>query len=136
MARILSIDFGLKRCGIAVTDPLQIIVNGLTTVETKDLETFIQMYCAENPVEKIIIGYPFQKDHAENSITPNIILFKERMAAKLNEMEFQYYDEKKSSVEASRILVQAGVRKKQRQDKALIDKMSAVVILQRYLGHI
>lgn len=136
MARILSIDYGLKRCGLAVTDPLQIIVNGLTTVSQPDLLNFVLNYCMENEVEKIVLGYPLHADGSKTQVSQEIELFKIKLEMGLPQIKVDLYDERKSSQDALRIIVQSGVGKKKRSDKALLDKMSAVVILQRYLGHI
>lgn len=136
LARILGIDFGLKRCGVAVTDPLQIIVNGLATVERKELDIFITGYCRDNPVERIVIGYPSQQEDASTSISSHIRAFKLILESLLPGIPVELFEERMSSLKAAQVLVQSGVKKKHRMDKSLIDKISAVIILQRYLGHI
>ncbi len=136
MARILSIDYGLKRCGIAVTDPLQIIVSGLTTISNNELLSYIYAYCQLNSVEEIVIGYPRHADGSKNLLSQQIDLIKLELEKKLNGIKVNYFDEKGSSKQAMQIMVQGGVRKKKRSDKELLDKMSAVIILQKYLGHI
>ena len=136
MPRILSIDFGLKRCGLAVTDPLQIIVNGLTTVTQPELLDFVLDYCKENQVEKIILGYPLQSDGTKTQVSNEIEKLQLRINALLPMVKVELYDEKKSSQEALRVIIQSGIGKKKRSSKELLDKMSAVIILQRYLGHI
>ena len=126
----------MKRCGIAVTDPLQIIVNGLATVSQPELIEFVINYCKENQVEKIILGYPLQSDGAKTQLSIDI----ENLVAKLNtflpQVNIKLYDEKKSSRKAFQVILQSGAGKKKRRDKSLLDKISAVIILQRYLGHI
>ena len=136
MARILSIDYGLKRCGIAVTDPLQIIVNGLTAVTQPELLDFVISYCSENEVEKIVIGYPLQADGTKTQISADIEALKMNLESKLIDIKVELIDEQKSSQQALKVMVQSGMGKKKRSDKSILDKMSAVIILQRYLGHI
>ena len=136
MARILSIDYGLKRCGIAVTDPLQIIVSGLTTVSQPELLNFVISYCSESEVEKIVIGYPLNKDGTKSQLSLEIEKLKNKIETLKPQIKVELYEERKSSQEALKIIIQSGVGKKKRTDKSLLDKMSAVVILQRYLGHI
>jgi putative Holliday junction resolvase len=136
LARILSIDYGQKRCGIAVTDPLQIIVNGLTAVSQPELLNFVINYCTENQVEKIVIGYPLQADGTKTKISLDIEVFKMKLESKLMQIKIELIDEYKSSQHALQVMVQSGIPKKKRRDKSLLDKMSAVIILQKYLGHI
>jgi putative Holliday junction resolvase len=136
MPRILCIDYGLKRCGIAVTDPLQIIVNGLTTVETDKLKDFLMQYLAAEKVEKIVIGLPTHKDGNFTDIKPKIDSIAEMIKNLWPTLKVDFADERFSSVHAKQVIFNSGVNKKKRQDKALVDKISAVIILQRYLKHI
>jgi putative Holliday junction resolvase len=136
MARILAIDYGLKRCGIAVTDPLQIIVSGLDTVETPSLLSFLGNYIGRESVEKIVIGLPVHKDGNFTSIKGDIDKFVTVCRTKWPDIPVVFADEQFSSVLAKKIILDSGAKKKKRQDKALVDKVSAVVILQKYLGHI
>ncbi len=135
MARILAIDYGAKRTGIAVTDPLQIIATGLTTVATPELLDFLQNYLAIETVEKIVVGEPKHLDGTPTDIALRI----EKLKAKLKELfphiEVVSQDERFTSAEAKSIILTSGVKKKKRRDKALVDKISAVLILQDYLGH-
>jgi len=136
MARILSIDYGLKRCGIAVTDPLQIIVSGLDTVETDKLINFLMNYFSSENVEKVVIGLPVHKDGNFTNLKVDIDKLAEKIKHLYPEKTVDFGDEQFSSVQAKQIILDSGVKKQKRRDKALIDKISAVVILQRYLKHI
>lgn len=136
MARIICIDYGLKRCGIATTDPLQIIVSGLDTVETHRLEPFLIDYIKREIVEKIVVGLPVHKDGNFTHIKPHIDRFVKRLNQLWPDIEIDFADEQFSSAQAKNIILEMGVKKKKRQDKGLTDKISAVVILQRYLNHI
>ena len=136
MARILSIDYGTKRTGLAVTDPLQIIVTGLDTVPTDRLLDFLQQYCAVVAEEKNVAGEQRHEDDKTTEIA-NLAL---RVTRKLNKLyphiPVVMHDERFSSSDAKRIILESGAKKKKRQDKSLVDKISAVLILQDYLGHL
>lgn len=136
MARILSIDYGAKRCGLAVTDPLQIIVSGLETVETKVLMAFLETYLQQESVEKIVIGLPVHTDGNFTYLKSDIDAFAIACKKKFPNVVIDFADEQFSSVHAKRIIIESGIKKKKRQDKSLVDRISAVVILQRYLNHI
>lgn len=136
MARILSIDYGLKRCGIAVTDPLQIIVNGLTAINQSELIDFVLNYCLSNQVEKIVLGYPLQKDGTKTQVSSEVEFLKTKLESALPQIKIEFFNEARSSQDAIKILVQSGISKKKRANKFLLDEMSAVIILQKYLGHI
>ena len=133
MSRILAIDYGRKRTGLAVSDTMQIIANGLTTVPTHELLDFIAGYVQKEPVERIIIGLPKQMNNevSENMkyIEPFVRLLKE----KIPEMPVEFVDERFTSVLAHRTMLEAGLKKKDRQNKALVDEISATIILQTYL---
>ena len=133
MARILAIDYGLKRTGIAVTDPLQMIANGLTTVETKTLMVFLQDYLQKENVEKIIVGEPRQMDYSHSQIEPAIRQFMAEFKKKVPGVNFERFDERFTSRLASQALLTAGYKKKDRRNKELVDKVSATIILQSYL---
>jgi putative Holliday junction resolvase len=130
------LDFGLKRCGLATTDPLQIIVTGLETVETRDLFNFLEKYLNIEVVEKLVIGLPVHKDGNFTHIKGDIDRFSKEFAARWPNIKVDYADEQFSSVMAKHVILLSGVRKQKRQDKALVDKISAVIILQKYLKHI
>lgn len=133
MARILSIDYGLKRTGIAVTDPLQIIAHALTTVETKTLQSFLVDYLAKEQVEKIIVGEPKQSDYSASQIEPAIRQFIAELRKKIVDVKIERFGEQFTSQLAMQTLIQSGVKKKDRKNKALIDQVSATIILQSYL---
>jgi len=133
MARILAIDYGLKRTGIAVTDPLQLIANGLTTVETKTLIGFRQDYVKHEEVEKIIVGEPRQMDYSHSQIEPAIRQFIAEFKKKVPAAKVERFDERFTSRLASQALLAAGYKKKDRRNKELVDKVSATIILQSYL---
>jgi len=136
MARILGIDFGLKRSGLSVTDLFQIIVSPLDFVETKDLMDFLLVYTAKESVEKIVIGWPKHKDGNDTYLGKHIEKLEQKLRKELPDIILDRADEDFSSVMAKEILLQSGMPKKKRQEKGNIDKISAVVILQRYLKHI
>lgn len=136
MGRILGIDYGKKRCGIAVTDPLQIIVTGLCTVETSELNEYLDQYMSTEEVDEIVLGLPSHKDGTPTYLVKDIEKLRVKLINKYPDIHVNTTDEAFSSSEAKSIILQSGVRKKKRRDKELIDKISAVVILQRYLGHI
>ena len=133
MSRILAIDYGQKRTGLAVTDPLQIIANGLTTVPTAQLEAFITDYVKREKVERIVVGLPRQNsgEYSENMrrITP----FVNRLKKVLPNIPVEMVDERFTSVLAHRAMLDAGLKKKDRQNKALVDEISACIILQSYM---
>lgn len=135
MSRILSIDYGLKRVGLAVTDPLQIIASGLTTVATVDLINYIKDYMVKEEVECIVIGEPLHLDGSPTSITPQINKFIEELTKLFPELRIERQDERFTSRDARQIILQSGARKKKRRDKGLVDKISAVLILQDFLKH-
>lgn len=136
MARILGIDFGEKRTGLSATDPLQIIVNGLETVETKDLENFLSRYLIVEEVEKIVIGLPRHKDGNFTHLKPKIDALALFINTHFPSIVIDYEDESFTSSQSRDIIFQSGVKKSKRKDKSLVDKVSAVLILQKYLGHI
>ena len=133
MSRILAIDFGRKRTGIAVTDPMQIIANGLTTVSTHQLMDFLLNYIKQEPVERIIIGHPKQMNNEDSENMKNIIPFMNRLKKLLPDMPVELVDERFTSVLAHQAMLARGLKKKDRQNKALVDEISATIILQSYL---
>ena len=136
MARIVCLDYGIKRCGLATTDPLQIIVTGLDTVETKDIYIYFKRYLTAEIVEKLVIGLPVHQDGNFTYLKSDIDKFVVEFSEKWPNIKIDYADEQFSSVHAKQIILDSGANKKKRQDKALVDKISAVIILQRYLKHI
>ena len=133
MSRILAIDYGQKRTGIAVTDTLQMIANGLATVETKELEKFIVDYMAKEDVSTIVMGKPTQMNGTDSENMKRIEPFFNRLKKLFPNKEIFYYDERFTSVLAHQTMLQSGINKKARQNKALVDKISATIILEDYL---
>ena len=133
MARVLAIDFGLKRTGIAVTDELQIIASGLTTVPTDELLPFLKEYISKEKVELFIIGKPKQMDNSDSESETLIIPFLEKLAKQIPSIPIQRVDERFTSKMAFQTMIDSGLKKKQRRNKALVDEISATIILQSYL---
>jgi len=133
MARILAIDYGQKRTGIAVTDELQIIASGLTTVNTKELISFLKEYVCKENVELILVGEPKQKDGSSSEIELLIEPFLKKLTKEFPHIEIKRFDERFTSKLAFQSMIDGGLKKKQRQNKALVDKISATIILQDYL---
>ena len=133
MARILSIDYGKKRTGLAVSDPLQLIAGGLATVATSDLWDYLQRYVASEQVERIVIGEPRQPNGQPSENLARVQQFVNRWRKAMPQIPIEYYDERFTSVLAHQAMLDAGLRKKARQDKALVDEISATIILEDYL---
>ncbi|MBR1469791.1 MAG: Holliday junction resolvase RuvX [Prevotella sp.] len=130
--RILSIDYGKKRTGIAVTDPLQIIAGGLATVSTSELYDFLVNYIAREPVERIVVGEPRQPNGQPSENMARVVQFVNRWRNH-QQVPVEFYDERFTSVLAHRAMLDAGLKRKARQDKALVDEISATILLQDYL---
>ena len=132
--RILSIDYGKKRTGLAVTDPLQIIAGGLGTVETSVLYEYIEAYIQREQVERIVIGKPMQPNGQPSENMVRVENFYNRWRKAHPEIPIEYYDERFTSVLAHRAMIDGGVKKKtRRENKGLVDEISATIILQDYL---
>ena len=132
--RILSIDYGKKRTGLAVTDPLQIIAGGLVTVETSVLYEYIEAYIQREQVERIVIGKPMQPNGQPSENMVRVENFYNRWRKAHPEIPIEYYDERFTSVLAHRAMIDGGVKKKtRRENKGLVDEISATIILQDYL---
>ena len=132
--RILSIDYGKKRTGLAVTDPLQIIAGGLGTVETSVLYEYIEAYIQREQVERIVIGKPMQPNGQPSENMVRVENFYNRWRKAHPEIPIEYYDERFTSVLAHRAMIDGGVKKKTRREtKGLVDEISATIILQDYL---
>ena len=134
MARILAIDYGMKRTGIAITDELQIIASGLTTVNTKDLLVFLKEYVAKERVELFVVGEPKQMDNTASESEILIKPFLERLIKEFPEIPVKRVDERFTSKMAFQTMIDSGLKKNQRRNKALIDEISATLILQSYLS--
>lgn len=136
MGRILAIDYGTRRTGIAVSDPLRIIAGALTTVETKQLEKFLAEYFAKNDVDTIVLGKPVQM----NGSPSDTMRFVEPLAARLRrsypDKDVVLYDERFTSVLAHRTMIDSGMGRMARRDKAVVDRISAAIILQSYMESI
>ena len=133
MARILSIDYGKKRTGLAVTDPLQIIAGGLATVATSELFEYLQAYIAREQVEMIVIGEPRQPNGEPSENLARVQQFVNRWRKAVPQVPIQYYDERFTSVLAHQAMIDGGLKKKARQNKGLVDEISATIILEDYL---
>ena len=133
MARIISIDYGKKRTGLAVTDPLQLIAGGLATVATSELFDFLQQYVAREPVERMVVGEPRQPNGQPSENLQRVQQFVNRWRNAMPQIPIEYYDERFTSVLAHRAMIDGGLKKKARQDKALVDEISATIILEDYL---
>lgn len=133
MAQILAIDYGKARCGIAATDDFQIIASGLPTVETKNIFIFLTKYFSENIVESIVVGLPTDLKGNLNEIEVNILKFLEKFKIDFPQIMVHRFDERFTSKMASFFISQSGKSKKKREEKGLIDKVSATIILQNFL---
>lgn len=133
MARILCIDYGKKRSGIAVTDPLQIIATGLTTIDSEALIFWMKQYFKTEEVEKVLIGYPLALDNTATDATPMVDKFIRNFKKVFPDLEIETVDEQFTSKMASAAMVEMGMKKKDRQQKGNIDELSATIMLQEYL---
>lgn len=133
MGRLLSIDFGRKRCGLAVTDPLRIVASGLGTVATNTLIDFVKAYMSRESVDRIIVGLPTtlrgEPSESMRFLTPVINRLKKEIAP----IEVEFYDERFTSVLAHRAMIDGGMKKSDRQNKAIVDEISATILLNEYL---
>jgi len=133
MARILALDYGGKRTGIAVTDEFQIIASGLATVATKELLPYLENYFNTENVELVLVGEPKQMDNTPSQSEAAILEFLKKFKEKFPLMEMKRIDERFTSKMAVRTMIDSGLKKKKRQNKALLDEISATIILQTYL---
>ncbi|MCB0552032.1 MAG: Holliday junction resolvase RuvX [Phaeodactylibacter sp.] len=133
MPRILAIDYGTKRTGLAVTDPLQIIANGLDTVPTSELADFLKRYMEKEEVEAIVVGEPLYPDGNPAQIHHLVVGLVRQLRKLFPDIEVLTHDERFTSEQAKEIILQSGAGKKKRRDKSLVDKISAVLILQDYM---
>ena len=134
MGRIIGIDYGGKRAGIAVTDPLQMIAGGLETIASNDVEKWLEIYNANEPVERIVVGCPVMLNGSESdTMTLYVQPFVNRLRKKFPDMLIETLDERFTSKMAVRTMIDGGMKKKNRRNKANIDKISATILLQSYL---
>ena len=133
MGRILAIDYGLKRTGLAVTDPLRIIATALDTVETQQLPSYLKKYFEREPVDEVVIGLPKQLNNQDSQIAPAVRVFVEWFKKTFETKPIYTWDERFTSVMAQQAMISGGMKKKDRQVKGNVDKISATLILQNYL---
>ncbi|MBS9768936.1 MAG: Holliday junction resolvase RuvX [Flavobacteriaceae bacterium] len=133
MGRILAIDYGRKRTGIAVTDPLQIIANGLCTVSSAELLAFLEGYFQKEEVETVVVGYPKTLQNTASESVRYINPFLKNLTKKFPNLHIVQYDERFTSKIAQQTMLSSGIGKQKRQNKALVDKISATIILQSYM---
>ncbi len=133
MARIMAIDFGTKRVGLAVTDPMQIIATGLTTVSNREALEYIKSYLAKEEVEAFVVGEPLNMDDTASAVAPEVERFISALAKLCPNIPIYREDERYTSKMAMRTLIDSGLKKKARRNKALLDEVSATIILQSYL---
>lgn len=133
MSKLLGIDYGKKRTGIAETDDLQIVASGLTTVKTDELFDFLASYLRENSVEKMVVGQSLDLDGNPNPIEKDILTFVDTFKSKYPDIEIIREDERYTSKMAFEAMIQGGLKRKKRRNKAMIDQVSAALILQSYL---
>ena len=133
MSRVLAIDFGVRRTGIAVTDPLQLIANGLTTVETKQLLSYLKEYVAREQVERFVVGRPMQTNGRESENLQHVQKFVEQLQKALPTIPVEWWDERYTSVMAHQTMLESGIGKMARRNKALVDEISACIILQGWM---
>lgn len=133
MGRILAIDYGRKKTGIAVTDPLQIIANGLDTIPSAEVIAFLDKYMSTEVVDAIVLGYPTQNSGQESESMTYIRPFYNRLKNKYPQLPVEWVDERFTSKMAFQTMIDAGLKKSDRQNKELVDKISATIILQTYL---
>jgi putative Holliday junction resolvase len=134
MPRLLAIDYGIKRTGIAVTDELQIIASGLTTVDSKELLVFLKNYFAKEQVAKVLVGEPKQMNGQPSESAPLVDAFVLAFQQQFPEIPVERVDERFTSKRAFQTMIDSGLKKKQRQNKGLIDEIAATILLQDYLS--
>lgn len=133
MGKLVAIDFGLKRTGIAITDENQIIASGLKTVDSKDLMTFLKELVVKDKIEAIVVGLPKRLNNEPTHITENVLLLKEALEKQFTTIQIHLLDERFTSKMAFQTMIDSGLSKKQRQNKGLIDEISATIILQSFM---
>lgn len=133
MGRVLSVDYGVRRTGLAVTDPLKIIAGGLTTVETPNLMKYLKEYTAKETVERFVVGLPKQTNGRDSENLPRVLAFVEQLKKTFPDVPVDMWDERYTSVLAHQTMLQSGIGKKARQNKALVDEISATIILQGWM---
>ena len=133
MGRIVALDYGKKRTGLAVSDPLKLIAGGLTTLTSNETIDFLKKYVAENEIDSFILGDPRQMDYKPSENRERVLKFKKKLQQTFPNIEIQMIDERFTSYLAHQAMIQGGLKKKDRQNKALVDKLSATILLQSFL---
>ena len=133
MGRIMAVDYGQKRTGLAVTDMLKMIANRLTVVSSREATGYIARYVSQEPVDLFVVGYPKQMNNEPSENMKRVEAFVAQLTKTLPSIPVEYYDERFTSIMAQRALIDGGLKKKKRQDKGLVDEISAVLILQGFL---
>ncbi|MGA0557596.1 Holliday junction resolvase RuvX [Larkinella sp. VNQ87] len=133
MPRLLAIDYGTKRTGLAVTDPLQLIATALETVPTHQLLDYLKRYVSDEPVEAFVVGLPTRLDGTDTDNTPRVRAFVEKLKTAFPAISVQWHDERFTSSMALQAMIAGGTKKKDRREKGNIDKVSAVIILQSFM---
>lgn len=133
MGKLIALDYGKKRTGIATTDELQIIASGLTTVDTKELFPFLKDYFSKNKVDAIVLGFPKRLNNEATHNTLPVLQVKQRLEKEFPMFKVHLVDERFTSKMAKQTMIDSGLKKKQRQNKALVDEISATIILQSYM---
>lgn len=136
MGRILAIDFGLKRSGLAITDELRIIATPLDTVDSRELMDVLVRLVAKEKIDVIVLGEPKRMDGSDSHVTQNVYLLKEALEKQFPTVKIDLHDERFTSKMALDAMIQGGMKKKDRQQKGMIDKVSAAIILQEYIGNL
>jgi len=133
MGRVVAFDYGKKRTGIAVSDPLRLIAGGLTTLPSKEIIGFLKQYIAENTVDLFVVGDPRQMNYESSENKERVLKFRNDLLRAFPDIEIQMVDERFTSVLAHRAMIEGGLKKKARQNKALVDELSATILLQSFL---
>ena len=136
MGRVIAIDYGVRRTGLAVTDPLQIIPGGLTTVETPQLMAYLRGYLSRENVERFVVGMPKQTNGRDSENLPRVQAFVAQLKKAFPSVPVDMWDERYTSVLAQQAILQSGIGKMARRNKALVDEVSATIILQGWMEHL
>ena len=136
MSKIVALDFGLKRIGVAITDDYNIIASALDTVSSNNIIPFLNKIVEKNDIKTIVVGQPLQKDYSPSLIEKEILKFIDLLKNKFPNISLERYDERYTSVIAKKVIIQSGLSKSKRRDKSLVDKISATIILQSYLENL
>ena len=136
MSKIVALDFGMKRIGVAITDDLNIIASGLDTVSNENIISFLKNLISKNNINIIVVGKPMQKNNQPSDVEFEILKFIKKLKSNFPTIKLDRYDERFTSVIAKRVILESGVNKTKRRNKSLVDKISATIILQSYLENI